>query len=233
NTAHGVFTASTQVNDAYLKNIDNLSDTVICSFFPSQKNSPQLVHENLKQIHPDDIEEMDLRWQMAMLTMRARNFLKKTGRKLTVNGNETIGFDNSKVECYKCHKSEHFVREYRALRNQDNKHKESSRRSVHVETSASQLWCHVMVLVDMIGVIRKRKDLIMHSWISHLQVLTQRKFHASTPNLSFTGLDEFVNKPVVENCKAKSSEEETKVVRKNDDALVIEEWVSDNEEEDV
>nr|GEW45299.1 putative reverse transcriptase domain-containing protein [Tanacetum cinerariifolium] len=55
----------------------------------------------------------------------------------------------------------------------------------------------------------------------------------STPDLSFTGLDEFVNKPVVENCKAKSCEEKTKVVRKNDDASIIKEYVSDNEEEDV
>nr|GFA06474.1 hypothetical protein [Tanacetum cinerariifolium] len=58
-------------------------------------------------------------------------------------------------------------------------------------------------------------------------------FMPLTPDLSFTGLDEFVNKPVVENCKAKSSEEEPKVVRKNDDALIIKEWVSDNEEDDV
>ncbi|GKD47671.1 hypothetical protein Tco_1276647 [Tanacetum coccineum] len=54
-----------------------------------------------------------------------------------------------------------------------------------------------------------------------------------TPDLSFTGLDEFVNEHVVENCKAMSSEEEPKVVRKCDDALIIEEWVSDDEEEDV
>ncbi|GJU23078.1 hypothetical protein Tco_1156420 [Tanacetum coccineum] len=67
-----------------------------------QPNSPQLVHEDLQQIHPDDIEEMDLRWQIAMLTMRAKRFLKNTGRKLIVNGNETIGFDKSKVECYNC-----------------------------------------------------------------------------------------------------------------------------------
>ncbi|GJR50115.1 hypothetical protein Tco_1400636 [Tanacetum coccineum] len=57
-------------------------------------------------------------------------------------------------------------------------------------------------------------------------------FMPPTPDLSFIGLDEFVNKPVVENYKAMSSEEESKVVRKHDDAPVIEEWVSDDEEED-
>ncbi|GKC97134.1 hypothetical protein Tco_1167409 [Tanacetum coccineum] len=56
-----VSTASTQVNTANSKNIDNLSDVVICAFFTSQPNSPQLVHEDLQQIHPDDMEEMDLR----------------------------------------------------------------------------------------------------------------------------------------------------------------------------
>ncbi|GJU97630.1 hypothetical protein Tco_1326901 [Tanacetum coccineum] len=42
------------------------------------------------------IKEMDLRWQMAMLTMRAKRFLKNTRRKLFVNGTETIRFDKSK-----------------------------------------------------------------------------------------------------------------------------------------
>ncbi|GJY27551.1 putative reverse transcriptase domain-containing protein [Tanacetum coccineum] len=93
NVVHGVTTASTQVNTAYSTNIDNLSDTVICSFFASQPNSPQLAHEDLQQIHPDDIEDMDLRWQMAMLTIRARRFLKNTGRKITINSKDTIGFD--------------------------------------------------------------------------------------------------------------------------------------------
>ncbi|GJR24304.1 ribonuclease H-like domain-containing protein [Tanacetum coccineum] len=60
-----------------------------------------------------------------------------------------------------------------------------------------------------------------------------RNFMPPTPDFSFTGLDDFVNDPVVKNCKAMSSEEEPKVVRKNDDALIIEEWVSDDEEEDV
>ncbi|GJV26947.1 retrovirus-related pol polyprotein from transposon TNT 1-94 [Tanacetum coccineum] len=63
----------------------------------SQQNSPQLDNKDLQQIHPDDLEEMDLRWQMAMLTMRAKRFLKNTGRKFFVNGTKTIGFDKSKV----------------------------------------------------------------------------------------------------------------------------------------
>nr|GEW74824.1 ribonuclease H-like domain-containing protein [Tanacetum cinerariifolium] len=68
--------------------IDNLIDAVICSFFASQPNNPELDNEDLQQIHPDDLEEMDLRWQMAMLTMRARRFLKNTGMKFSLNVNE-------------------------------------------------------------------------------------------------------------------------------------------------
>ncbi|GKB81702.1 hypothetical protein Tco_0948597, partial [Tanacetum coccineum] len=67
---------STQVSAA---NIDNLSDAVICSVFVGQSNSPQLAYGDLQQIYPDDIGEMDLRWQMAMLTMRDIIFLKNTG----------------------------------------------------------------------------------------------------------------------------------------------------------
>ncbi|GJX21677.1 ribonuclease H-like domain-containing protein [Tanacetum coccineum] len=117
NTAHEVSTASTQVNATNSMNINNLSDAVIYAFFTT------------------------------MLTMRARRFLKNTGRKLTVNGNETIGFNKSKVECYNYHKRGHFARECRAPRNQDNKNKESSRRSVPVETSTST----ALVLYDGLG----------------------------------------------------------------------------------
>ncbi|GKB21885.1 hypothetical protein Tco_0855808 [Tanacetum coccineum] len=56
-------------------------------------------------------------------------------------------------------------------------------------------------------------------------------FMPPTPDLSFTSLEEFVNKPVVEN--RKSDEEVSEIVRKNDDAPIIEEWVSDSEEENV
>ncbi|GJW75852.1 putative ribonuclease H-like domain-containing protein [Tanacetum coccineum] len=63
----------------------SMSDDVIYSFFANQSNNPQLKDEDLQQIDADDLEEMDLKWQMAMLTMRARRFLNKTGRKISAN----------------------------------------------------------------------------------------------------------------------------------------------------
>ncbi|GJT33255.1 uncharacterized mitochondrial protein-like protein [Tanacetum coccineum] len=227
----------------------------------NQPNSPQLAHEDLQQIHPDDIEEMDLRWEMAILTMRARRFLKNTRWKLTVNGNETIDFDKSKVKCYNCHKRGHFARECRALRNQDNK-KESSKRSVTVETSTSTYLVSCDDLggydesdqaeegpnyalmdysfsssdsevsndsncskscMEIVKLFKSQNDqLLRDSEKSSLMVLGYKtgNFMPPTPDLSFTGLEKFVNKPVVEN-------------RKSDDSLIIEDWVSDNEEEDV
>nr|GEY68713.1 ribonuclease H-like domain-containing protein [Tanacetum cinerariifolium] len=65
-------------------------------------------------IDVDDLEEMDLKWQMAMLTVRARQFLQRTGRNLGANGPTSMGFDMSKVECYNCHMKGHFARECRS-----------------------------------------------------------------------------------------------------------------------
>nr|GEV89467.1 hypothetical protein [Tanacetum cinerariifolium] len=68
----------------------------------------------LPNIDSDDLEEMDLKWQMAMLTMRARRFLQRTGRNLGANGPTSLGFDMSKVECYNCYRNRHFLRECRS-----------------------------------------------------------------------------------------------------------------------
>nr|GEV29931.1 hypothetical protein [Tanacetum cinerariifolium] len=72
---------------------------------------------------------------MAMLTIRAMRFLKRTRRNLGANGTNTIGFDMSKVECYNCHRIGHFSRECRSPR--DNKNKETTRRTVPMEVSTS------------------------------------------------------------------------------------------------
>ncbi|GKA45792.1 hypothetical protein Tco_0738588 [Tanacetum coccineum] len=65
-TAHGVFATNYKANASTLPNVDSLSDVVIYSFFASQNNSSQLDNEDLKQIDPYDLEEMDLKWQMAI-----------------------------------------------------------------------------------------------------------------------------------------------------------------------
>ncbi|GKC36038.1 hypothetical protein Tco_1048422, partial [Tanacetum coccineum] len=47
-----------------------------------------------------DLEEMDLKWQVAMISMRMKKFYKKTDRKLQFDAKEPVGFDKTKVECY-------------------------------------------------------------------------------------------------------------------------------------
>nr|GFB68112.1 ribonuclease H-like domain-containing protein [Tanacetum cinerariifolium] len=87
----------------------------------SKKISPQLDNEDLKQINQDDLEEMDLKWQVVMLSMRVKRFYRKTRRKLEFNGKEPVGYEKTKVECFNCHKSRHFARDCRTTKNLRNR----------------------------------------------------------------------------------------------------------------
>ncbi|GJW96216.1 ribonuclease H-like domain-containing protein [Tanacetum coccineum] len=143
-------TASTPVSTASTPdNIANLSNATVYAFLANQPNGSQLVYEDLKQIHEDDPEEMDLKWQLALLSMRARRYFRKTSKKITINGSDTAGYDKSKVECFNCHKMGHFTRECRGPRNQDNRNRnqDSSRRTVNVEETSFK----AMVAIDGAG----------------------------------------------------------------------------------
>ncbi|GJW84346.1 ribonuclease H-like domain-containing protein [Tanacetum coccineum] len=154
NTAYRVSTPNTQVSPASTQvsttstqvSTANLSDDIVYVFLASQPNGSQLVYEDLEQIHEDDIEEMDLKWRLALLSMRTRRFFQKTGRKITINGSDTVGYDKSKVECFNCHKMGHIARECSGPRNQDsrNRNQDSSRRIVNVEETSSK----AMVAID-------------------------------------------------------------------------------------
>ncbi|GKB62403.1 hypothetical protein Tco_0918589, partial [Tanacetum coccineum] len=221
NAAHGVTTASTQINIAYSTNINILSDVVICLFFASQPNSPQLAHEDLQQIHPDDIEEMDLRWQMAMLTMRARRALRNQDNKNKESSRRSVPMETSTsivfVSCdglggydWSDQAEEgpnYALMVYLSL---------SSNSEVSNDSNCSK-YC-----METVKLLKSQNDQLLRD-LEKSSLMVLGNFMPPTPDLSFTSLDKFVNEPVVENSKTMSSEEVSKVFRKNDNALIIKE----------
>ncbi|GKD14652.1 ribonuclease H-like domain-containing protein, partial [Tanacetum coccineum] len=133
-------TASSSLSAASTtNNTARLSDATIYAFLANQPNGSQVVHEDLEQIHEDDLEEIDLKLQLALLSTIG----------IIINGSDTAGYDKTKVECFNCHKMGHFVRECRNPRSQENRsrNQDSSRRTVNVEESSSK----AMLAIDEVG----------------------------------------------------------------------------------
>nr|GEU92411.1 hypothetical protein [Tanacetum cinerariifolium] len=143
NTAHGVSAASSKDQASTGSYVND----VMFSFFSNQSNALHLDNKDLEQIDTDDLEEIDLKWQVVMLTMRVKRFIKKTGRKLDLNGKDTISFDSTKVECYNFHRRGHFAREYREPKNQGNRNRDAPTRNAPVETITT----NVLVIQDGIS----------------------------------------------------------------------------------
>ncbi|GJW22946.1 hypothetical protein Tco_0033568 [Tanacetum coccineum] len=271
NTAQGVNTTRTQGVADSSTTVENLSDAVIYSFFSSQPSIPQLDNEDLQQIHPDDLKEMDLRWNIAMLTMRARRLMKNTRRKLDMANKERI----------------------EVPKNQDNRNKEPIRRTVPVEETtlnalvsqcdgfgydwsdqaeegptnfalmAYSLTSSSSSTNSKLELAIKEKDEVQltiqnfensSKSISKLldsQIMDKcrtrlgynailppytRNFMPPKPDLVYLSLDDFVdvNESVSESVVEKPTVEtnEHKTARKESGAPIIEDWVSENEEED-
>ncbi|GJT31314.1 putative ribonuclease H-like domain-containing protein [Tanacetum coccineum] len=112
--------ASSKVHTA--PNYASHSDEIICSFFSQQASMPTTHDdEDLLQIDEDAMEEIDIRWQVAMITARIRKFMRKTGRPIDLKPKNGITFDKSKIECFNCQKLGHFARECRFAKYQENR----------------------------------------------------------------------------------------------------------------
>ncbi|GJR23841.1 putative ribonuclease H-like domain-containing protein [Tanacetum coccineum] len=211
NTAHGATTASTQATAINSTTIDNLSDAVICAFFASQPNSPQLDNEDLQQINPDDLEKMDLRWQIAMLTMRARRFLRNTESKAPRNQENRNKENTRRVVPVE-------TTTYNALVSCDGSGYDLSDNQKKVQTKLCTHGDYSFTVLT-----RRLKG---HLKLYAIVIKTGLKSVKQTSSYKKNGL--FMRK-----ISSKASEANPKVVKKSNGAPFIEDWVSKSEEEDV
>nr|GEW78711.1 putative ribonuclease H-like domain-containing protein [Tanacetum cinerariifolium] len=273
NIAQGVNTANTQGAADSSTTVENLSDAVIYSFFASQPSIPQLDNEDLQQIYPDDLEEIDLRWNIAMLIMSAIILLKNTRRKLDMANKERIEFDKSKGKCFNCHKRGHFARECKAPRNQDSRNMEPTRRTVpsdQVEESPTNFALMAYSLtssssstnsdvsndsnccsscLECVKDLKKQNEQLVKDLRTAGQILNKCKtglgynvvlppytgnFMSPKPDLVYPSLDDFVDESVSESIVEKPTinSNKPKTIRKENGAPIIEDWVSESEEED-
>ncbi|GJY23339.1 putative ribonuclease H-like domain-containing protein [Tanacetum coccineum] len=207
--------AQAQILRLWLFIFRNTSNT-----YEAVNTAHDLDNKDLEQIDIDDLEEMGLKWQVAMLTMRVKRFIKKTGMNLNFNGKEIVSFDKTKVECYNCHRRGHFARECRAPRNQGNRNRDDPRRNALVDTSTT----NALVVQDGIGGYDWSFQAEKGPTNFALMAYTSQGegFHAVSPpytgnympprpDLSFVGLDESIFMTAVRKTTTSVPETETSV----------------------
>nr|GEX38893.1 hypothetical protein [Tanacetum cinerariifolium] len=89
----------------------SIMEDVLHSFIAENRPTQQLAYDDFEQVDQIEMEELDIKWQMAMLSLRINMFQKKAGRKINFNNKDPTRFDRRKARCYNCLQLEHFARE--------------------------------------------------------------------------------------------------------------------------
>nr|GEU32965.1 hypothetical protein [Tanacetum cinerariifolium] len=125
-------TSTQNIAFVYSQNTDSTNESIsaVASVSAASAKVPFSALPNVDTLSDDVI--------YSFFASQARRFLQRTWRNLGSNGTTSIGFDMSKVECYKFHKRGHFVREYMSPKDtRRNVPVETQKRNVQVETSTS------------------------------------------------------------------------------------------------
>nr|GEU90574.1 hypothetical protein [Tanacetum cinerariifolium] len=147
-------TASTNVPTTSAS-IATISQDTTCAYIASQSSGSQIKFEDINQIDEDDMEEIDIKWNTALLSTRADKFWKRTGNKISIQGSDVAGSDKSKVECFNCHKMGHFAREYRAPRSQNRGRRDNFRQGSKAEEQAAKA---LMAIHRKLETLKQEKD---------------------------------------------------------------------------
>ncbi|GJV69078.1 retrovirus-related pol polyprotein from transposon TNT 1-94 [Tanacetum coccineum] len=251
NTAHGVSATSTQANAANLINVDNLSDVVLYGF--------EMVDSHVKYEGKKVLEE---HWKEGKLKKKVvRSGDKLSNALISCDGLGGYDWSDQAEEG----PTNYALMAYSSLSFEVSNDSTCSKSCLETVEDIQVGEITIGELRKKLEIVQKEKDGIQFNVdkfenaskslnkIIESQIVDNCKkglgynavpppltgnFMPPKPDLSFTGLEEFTNepiviKPVVENSEAKASEAKPKAVRKNNGAPIIEDWVSDSEEENV
>nr|GEX23369.1 hypothetical protein [Tanacetum cinerariifolium] len=92
-----VSTASTNVSTTSVNiRVASINQDTAYAYIASQSSGSQIKFDDISQIDEDDMEEMDIKWNMALPSMGADRFWKKTWKKISIHRIDMAGFDKSK-----------------------------------------------------------------------------------------------------------------------------------------